>query len=299
MSEPISLVIVSVDESPSAQAAARHASLLARLLETPLQLVHVMALNPAELSDIPANRQAESDHDRAKRKERAANVFAQARQALDPDLAQAPTEVLLEDASFIRHPDRAILEHAARHAGCLLVLGARQLSDVGKFVQGSISNEVVHRARCPVTIVHDRADVSEAARLGQVLVPVDGSSHSLKATTLAGELARGADVPVELVFCRPDSCSSGADSPEEEGPAEEAFQRAREALGEIPRGIEEVVSQGTRIPEAIVERAEHYAAAAPMIVMGRRGLGKWQSSLLGSVSHRVIDLAPCPVTVVA
>lgn len=298
MDEQISLVIVPVDGSPSAQAAVRHASLLARLLETPLQLLHVMPLNPAELSDIPANRQAEADHDRARRQDIAAEAFAQARQALDPGLAQAPTEVLLEDASFIRHPDRTILEHAARHDGCLLVLGARQLSDVGKFMQGSISNEVVHRARCPVTIVHAAAGLSDAARLGQVLVPVDGSAHCLKATALAGELARRADVPVELVFCRPDGHSAAAGSTDD-GPSEAAFRRAREALGEVPRGIEAVVSEGKRVPEAIVARARHHAEAGPMVIMGRRGLGKWQSSLLGSVSHRVIDLAPCPVTVVA
>ncbi|MDI5892538.1 universal stress protein [Halomonas rhizosphaerae] len=298
MSEPISLVIVPVDGSPSAQAAARHASLLARLLETPLQLLHVMPLNPAELSDIPANRQAEADHDRARRQDIAAEAFARARQALDPDLTQPPAEVILEDATFIRHPDRVILEHAARQPGCLLVLGARQLSEVGKFMQGSISNEVVHRARCPVTIVHAQAGPSDASRLGQVLVPVDGSPHCLKATALAGELARRADVPVELVFCRPDGLSASAEHADD-SPSDEAFQRAREALGEVPRGIEEVVSEGKRVPEAIVARARHHAEAAPMVVMGRRGLGKWQSSLLGSVSHRVIDLAPCPVTVVA
>ncbi len=298
MKEQISLVIVPVDGSAAAQAAVRHASLLARLLETPLQLLHVMPLTPAELSDIPANRQAEADHDRAQRQDMAAEAFASARRALDPALSQAPTEVALEDTTFIRHPDRAILEHAARHPGCLLVLGARQLSDVGKFMQGSVSNEVVHRAHGPVTIVHAEAGVSDAARLGQVLVPVDGSEHCLKATALAGELARRADVPVELVFCRPDGTSVDAGNPDE-SPSDDAFQRAREALGEVPRGIEEVVSEGKRVPEAIVARARDHGGAAPVILMGRRGLGKWQSSLLGSVSHRVIDLAPCPVTVVA
>ena len=69
MSEQVSRIIVPVDGSPTASAAARHASLLARLLEVPLQLLHVMPLNPAELCDIPANRQAEA-HDRAARSPR-------------------------------------------------------------------------------------------------------------------------------------------------------------------------------------------------------------------------------------
>ncbi|MFY0989739.1 universal stress protein [Halomonas sp. C05BenzN] len=297
MSEHVSQVIVPVDGSPTAAAAARHASLLARLLDAPLELLHVMPLNPAELSDIPANRQVHADHDRALRREQAAEAFALARKAIDPALALTPTEVILEDATFIRHPDRAIVAHTRQHADSLLVLGARHLSDVGKFMQGSVSNEVVHKARCPVTIVHADASVLEASRIGRVLVPVDGADPCLKAASLAGDLARSAEVPVELIFCQPGGEASGAEQ-DEESQARRVFRLAREALGEVPAGIEEVLTHAERIPESIVARARHHAEDTPMIVMGRRGLGKWRESLLGSVSHRVIDTAPCPVTVV-
>jgi len=297
MREPISLVIVPVDASEAAQAAVRYASLLARLMKRPLQLLHVMPLHPAELSDLPANRQAEGDHDRSRRQQQAAQVFAAARQALDAELPEAPEEVLLEDPAFVRHPDHAILEHARQQGACLVVLGARQLSRVGRFVQGSISHEVVQRAHGPVTLVHAEAGLADAAQLGHVLVPVDGSEHSRRAAALAGELARSAEVPVELLFCRPEAHSADAETPEA-GRSATIFQQAREALGEIPCGIEDVVSQGQRIEDAIVARAEHHASASPTLVMGRRGLSKWQSSLMGSVSQRVIDRAPCPVTVV-
>lgn len=297
MSERVSQVIVPVDGSPAAAAAARHASLLARLLDAPLQLLHVMPLTPAELSDIPANRQVDSDRDRALRREQAATAFALARKAIDPDLALTPTEVTLEDATFIRHPELAIVKHASQHAGCLLVLGARHLSDMGKFMQGSVSNEVVHRARGPVTIVHADASLLEASHIGRVLVPVDGAAPCHKAAALAGDLARSAELPVELIFCQPGVGPTGAGDGEE-SQSGRVFRLAREALGEVPAGIEEVLNHDERIPEAIVARARQHADDAPMIVMGRRGLGKWRASLLGSVSHRVIDRAPCPVTVV-
>lgn len=296
MSEHVSQVIVPVDGSPTATAAARHASLLARLLDAPLQLLHVMPLIPAELSDIPANRQVDTDHDRALRREQAAAAFALAREAIDPALALNPTEVTLEDATFIRHPERAIVKHASQHAGCLLVLGARHLSNMGKFMQGSVSNEVVHRARCPVTIVHPDASLREASRIGRVLLPVDGSAHCNRAAGLAGDLARSAGVTVELIFCQPGG-EPPDDDDEEESQSGRVFRLAREALGEVPAGTEEVLLNEERFAEAIVARARHHADDAPMIVMGRRGLGKWQESLLGGVSHRVIDLAPCPVTV--
>ncbi|QTF92233.1 universal stress protein [Halomonas sp. BM-2019] len=297
MSVQVSRIIVPVDGSPTAAAAARHASLLARLLDAPLQLLHVMPLNPAELCDIPANRQAEADHDRAVRREIAEEAFAKARAAIEPTRKKAPEEIVLEDSTFIRHPERAIVEHTRSQPNCLLVLGARHLSEVGKFVQGSVSNEVVHRARCPVTIVHDDASMLEASGIGRVLLPVDGSDHANQAAGLAGALARNAGVPVELVFCQPGGQAGGAEEGDETQ-AERVFRLGREALGEIPEGIEEVLLHEERFAEAIVSRARQHLAERPMIVMGRRGLGKWRESLLGSVSHRVIDLAPCPVTVV-
>jgi nucleotide-binding universal stress UspA family protein len=297
MSEQVSRIIVPVDGSPTAAAAARHASLLARLLDAPLQLLHVMPLNPAELCDIPANRQAEADHDRAVRREIAEAAFAKAREAIDPALALAPEEIVLEDSTFIRHPERAIVAHTRSQPNCLLVLGARHLSEVGKFVQGSVSNEVVHRARCPVTIVHDDASMLEASGIGRVLLPVDGSAHANQAAGLAGALARSAGVPVELVFCQPGGQAGGLEEGDETQ-AERVFRLGREALGEIPQGVEETLLHEERFAEAIVSRARQHLAERPMIVMGRRGLGKWRESLLGSVSHRVIDLAPCPVTVV-
>ncbi|MBE0489159.1 MAG: universal stress protein [Halomonas sp.] len=297
MSEQVSQIIVPVDGSPTAAAAARHASLLARLLDAPLQLLHVMPLNAAELSDIPANRQAEADHDRTARLEIAETAFAKARKAIDPELTPAPSEAVLEDSTFIRHPERAIIAHVRRHPDCLLVLGARHLSEVGKFLQGSVSNEVVHRARCPVTIVHDDASLQEASGIGRILLPVDGSRHANQAAGLAGDLARSAEVPVELVFCQPGG-QAGTLEKGEGSQSERVFRLAREALGEVPGGIEEVLLYEERFAEAIVSRARHHLNERPMIVMGRRGLGKWRESLLGSVSHRVIDLAPCPVTVV-
>ncbi len=37
---------------------------------------------------------------------------------------------------------------------------------------------------------------------------------------------------------------------------------------------------------------------ADLIVIGSRGLGDWQAMVLGSVSHKVVHHAPCPVLIV-
>ncbi|RDB43596.1 universal stress protein [Halomonas sp. DQ26W] len=296
MSEHISLVIVPVDGSPTADAATRHAVMLARLLQASLQLLHVMPLNPPELSDLPANRQAEADRDRSLRLEAAKNAFSRARQVIAPSLKIAIDEVTLEDNTFIRHPARAIVEHARSHEACLLVIGARHLSEMGKFVEASVSNEVVHKAPCPVTVVHAEAAPEDIQHIGRVLLPVDGSRHSDSAAILAGDLARSANAVVELLFCRPTGMplQQGDDATDE---AEHIFSRARKVLGNVPAGIIEQVLAGERYAEAIIQQARRHEDY-PVIVMGRRGLGTWREKLIGSVSHRVIDQAPCPVTVV-
>ncbi|MGQ4879259.1 universal stress protein [Billgrantia sp. LNSP4103-1] len=294
MSGAISLVIVPVDGSPAANAATRHAALLAHLLEARLQLVHVMPLNPAELSDVPANRQAEMDRDRSLRLAAAKDALSSARAAIPPTLAPAPQEITLEEEGFVRHPARAILDHARKQERCLLVVGARHSSDFGKLVEGSVSNELVHKATCPVTVVHPEMADETGERIGKVLLPVDGSPHCDRAAGLAGELARSAGATVELLYCRP----AGA-LPFQEGESDESehvFDQARQHLGEIPAGVATHCLEGERYAEVIINFA-HGLSDSPVIVMGRRGLGTWREKLLGSVSHRVIDLAHCPVTV--
>ncbi|MCG6658472.1 universal stress protein [Halomonas campisalis] len=167
---------------------------------------------------------------------------------------------------------------------------------MGKFVEGSVSNEVVHRARGPVTVVHAEAAPGDIQRIGRVLLPVDGSRHSDQAAALAGDLARSAEAGVELLFCRPSGkpVDQEADQQDE---AERIFAHARQVLGEVPAGVTEQLLAGERFAEAITEHAARYEDY-PVIIMGRRGLGTWREKLLGSVSHRVIDLASCPVTVV-
>ena len=54
MTKPIAVVIVPVDHSPASRAGVVHGALLAHLLDARLELLHVVPLHPAELSDLPA-----------------------------------------------------------------------------------------------------------------------------------------------------------------------------------------------------------------------------------------------------
>lgn len=291
MNERISLVIVPLDDSPVSAAASRHAALLARLLGTELRLLHVMPPLPADLSDLPGNRTAEADTDRATRRQAAADILAAARETAESAGVANINEELVDDPALTGDPARAIVERAQAAPGCLLVIGSRGLDDLKKLVLDSTSHAVVHRAPCPVTLVHDGAGAA-LDRIDHIIAPVDGSEHSARAATLAGAMARAAGASVELLHVVPRT-GRPVDDPE----PEEILATARERLGD---GIDSVKAhRATADPPAtaVLERA----AAAPegtVIVMGRRGLGHLREHLLGSVSHRVLEEARCPVTVI-
>ena len=76
-----------------------------------------------------------------------------------------------------------------------------------------------------------------------------------------------------------------------EAVAQEAVASARVLQPAIECGGEAVEGQPS---EALLEEAR----GADLIVLGNRGHGGFASLLLGSVSHQVVQHAPCPVTIV-
>ena len=308
-------IIVPVDGSEYAARAVTRAAELAGYLSARMQLLHVMPAGPAELSDIPGNRNAASDADLAAKRMVADKVLTNARVNLAEAMNSDAATVILDDLQHHGDPATVITEQANRTPGAIVVMGSRGLGGIRKLLLGSVSDAVVHRADCPVMVVHADDHPANATGVRQVLVPVDGSVSSDQAARLAGEIARGSNATVHLLF-------SYARHPEE-------ASRGYSALGEAPTYTEEVVQQFLQaaredarnnfararthlgaIDAGIVERELPWPAAdalldyvneqeqPSMVVMGRRGLSGWQETLVGSVSHAVLSKATCPVTVV-
>jgi nucleotide-binding universal stress UspA family protein len=77
--------------------------------------------------------------------------------------------------------------------------------------------------------------------------------------------------------------------------AEEVFDKARSAAGELDAGQDTMVVVGDPV-DVIIEVAR--SRGYDHIVMGNRGLSPVQELLLGSVSEKVTREAHCPVTIV-
>lgn len=143
----------------------------------------------------------------------------------------------------------------------------------------------------------------------KILCAVDGSEHSLKAAETAAQIACRFDAkltvltvakPVKLPlklreFFAEESLLGEAKyviEPMTEDVLKEAKQRAIEAgLAKV----ETVVREG-HPARTIVAFAKREKSDA--IVLGSRGLGDFESTLLGSVSHKVSSLSPCTVVIV-
>lgn len=308
-------IIVPVDGSEHASRAVARAGELARHLGARLQLLHVMPAGPAELSDIPANRSATTDADLAAKRTAANEALAKARATLTEAVADGAETVILDDLQHHGDPATVITEQAKRTPGAMVVMGTRGLGGIRKLLLGSVSDAVVHRAHCPVMVVHADEHPANTSGAQQILVPVDGSTSSDHAARLAGEIARGGNAAVQLLFsyARHPAEADGGYSTLGEAPVyteamveeflqagrEEArriFARARTNLGEIPAGVTDHELSGPAAG-ALLDYVNDQERPS-MVVMGRRGLSGWQETLVGSVSHALLSKAVCPVAVI-
>lgn len=133
----------------------------------------------------------------------------------------------------------------------------------------------------------------------RILLAVDGSAHSRKASEFAGDLGRTYHAEVVVLHVREHELTWGADvdveSPDEASELVDGIVRELKEAGTSARGEVRRAPLGST-PREILAVAEEEGAS--LIVMGTRGLTEWGSLLMGSVAHKVLHLATCPVLVV-
>lgn len=150
MSESPDLLLVPVDGSEGANAAARYAAGLAERLGIPLRLLFAFPASALEMMPLPdaaASMYFDPETLEAVRKEAAQSAFAGAREALK-DFSGTVGEQALSG-----QPAEAILKCAEDNPGAMIVMGRRGLSHVKEVLLGSVTQRVIHHATCPVLVV--------------------------------------------------------------------------------------------------------------------------------------------------
>lgn len=137
----------------------------------------------------------------------------------------------------------------------------------------------------------------------KILAPIDGSAHSRKALEFACRFARMYDaqlIVMHVIHEAPgsDTWVLGGAAVTVEASQENLDKAAADLIGAAQQlaaeadcdDVETIVRGGNPAQQIL-----HYAKKRPVdiIVMGSRGLSDLKGLLLGSVSHRVTNLAEC------
>lgn len=199
-------------------------------------------------------------------------------------------------------PAESILAYAEDEEMDLIVMGTHGRRGVRRMLLGSVTEEVVRKAPCPVFTVRSEADSTPQRRVRRVLVPVDFSEGSEVAIMHAKEIAQTYGAEIDLLHVIEETVYPSAYGIEPTYfPSQDVLDRVEKRLGAIAReeiGYEHVTVSATvgYAPTMILDYVEERDVDLVVIAThGRTGLDRM---LMGSVAERVIRQAPTPVFVV-
>ncbi len=181
-----------------------------------------------------------------------------------------------------------------------IIMSRRGLSEIMGIILGSVTNKVVHSATGQsVYVVGNEVLKDKECPVAKVLIPVDGSSYSMKgvehAVGLAQELKSSMDKiillrVINLAFYEK-RFAEGID------PEDEAKKILEEAKGTFLKGgiPEELITVRIRVgnpSEEIISEAEE--GDYNLIIMGRKGRTALKDLILGGVSSTVLQRCQNP-----
>jgi nucleotide-binding universal stress UspA family protein len=289
-------ILMPTDFSEASHAALDYALFLAEQHGAALDLLHVVVLHGSEPYDVAAQF---PDADEVAR--RLQEIASSTMQEL---LAARRTDHLeireVHRRAITAAP--AILDYAADEDVDLIVLGTHGRRGVRRFLLGSVAEEVVRLAPCPVLTIPGKTR-PELRPIARIVAPVDYSEPSKSALAAAKELAEtygGLVCAVHVLEPIPEyhPFTIGAGVPVD---YRRLTEQAKETLGRLveevggPRvEVETEVLLGSPGPR-ITEYAEQ--VEADLIVVATHGHTGLSRLFLGSVAEKVVRLAGCPVLV--
>jgi len=271
MADPRFLPLLLATEHGEFDTAAEAVALgLARRWRQPLAAVLPITSN-AELESVApqvvARREAEA---------------AAQRTALE---AEAATQGVALQLQVRRGPAPAveILTETARLGSGLLVIrrrGRRGL--LANLLVGEMVNQVLGEAACSVLV----CPVGSALWQRRVLLAIDPLAPDAAATAAAIALAADTGLPLDIAC----GVVPGRTGATQDDAARTALQAAQAQAQQAGVAAEGHVLQHYRVHDALVRLAA--ARGVDLIVLGRRRAGA-----LGSLAHKVLGLAACPVLI--
>jgi len=185
---------------------------------------------------------------------------------------------------------------ADKHNIDLVVVGTRGRRGLKKLLMGSVAEEIIQLARCPVLTVGPQSGAIPPEReLHTIIYATDFSTDLVRARALAISLVQEFGARLISVHV----ASQGSEDPQSRTRFEEYYtERLRELMPPTPRIQQEYRVEFGSAAEGILKAAAE--SKADLIVIGVHGSGSLARAddYRGSTAHRVVSLAPSPVLTV-
>ncbi|MDQ2637890.1 MAG: universal stress protein [Actinomycetota bacterium] len=288
-------VVVGTDGSESARVAVRWAAHEAAMRDIPLTVVHVVASGPVMAATLtwPAGAiptklvEAEKEQGRA--------VLAEAVEGVDQMMVGSARLQITAELFFGAVVPTLVASSADAE---MVVVGSRGRTGVQRRLLGSVTNSLLHHARCPVAVIHGDADpLSPHVAQRPVLVGFDGSAASEWALGLAFDEAALRGVGLMALHVLSDADVSSPFDMEWSALQSVGDQMLSERLAiwqdRYPQVAVQLLVEFDRPARQLVDHAER----AQLVVVGSRGRGGFVGMLLGSVSNAVAQECPVPIIV--
>jgi len=285
-------ILFPTDFSASAERALDLSLLLASAFNAELHMFHAVVLheedphNAAHHFPDPAevHRRLEelADSAMAKLLDRRQGVEVKIQRVKSRGISAAPT----------------ILEYASEWDADLIVIGTHGRRGPTHLFLGSVAEEVVSHAGCPVLTARSTEPSESVESVNSILVPVDFSLHSRRSLVVGQELAKRYGAQLQALHVVEE-----VKYPSYYGPAidlsKEVVGKATVALDELVREalgdgqIRQSVILGERAAPEIARVAEQ--EGSDLVVIATHGLGGLEQFLFGSTAKRVVQLSSVPV----
>jgi len=290
-------ILMPTDFSDCANSALTHALFLAQHLGAELHILHVVVLHAEDPFD-PAAQFPDPDEIYRRMQEIAAGEMKDL-------VADRPTDRVaiktVQRRAISAAP--AIADYAEELGVDLVVMGAHGRRGFRRFLLGSVAEEVVRTADCPVLTLRGEERGPELEKLERIVVPFDFSDPAKSALATAKELAVSYGARLDVVHVIEPPVDPGVFVPLHDRRSAFAYSElAAEVREHLGPAVEELVGTEVEVDveildgntaERIAEHAE--SVAADLIVISTQGLTGLRRFLLGSVTEKVVRSADCPV----
>ncbi|PAT05489.1 universal stress protein [Corynebacterium hadale] len=288
------IVVVAVDGSPASQIAVRWAANTAMKRGIPLRLASSYTMPQFLYAEGMVPPQELFD-------DLQRETLKKIDEARDIALEVAP-DIKIGHAVAEGSPIDMLLEMS--RSSTMVVMGSRGLGGLSGMVLGSVSGAVVSHASCPVVVVREDNNVTDANKYGPVVVGVDGSEVSRRAVEYAFEEANARKAELVAVHTWIDTqvqapgAGFAVDDDHWAAVQKEKADKLEEYLGTLREQFPNVEVRTLITRDRPVRALTEAAEGAQLLVTGSHGRGGFKGMLLGSTSRALLQSAPCPMMVV-